>query len=133
MSVHARPTVIVMDADLEGSFDRVRNLAADGYNIVIPFYDNSVAANRIVSEVEARGGTAVALFANLRNQEHVAAVMRTTQIAFGRCDLVLRTGEHLSVNLSAAAVGSVPRDGHKTSEVRGKCHWKSSGQMERTF
>ncbi|MGO8021179.1 hypothetical protein [Rhizobium leguminosarum] len=66
---------------MDASAELVKHLVSDGYNIVIPFYQNSAAANRIVSEIEAQGGTAVALFADLENHEHVAAVLRTANPA----------------------------------------------------
>jgi 3-oxoacyl-[acyl-carrier protein] reductase len=66
-----------------------RQLAADGAKIVVNYAADKNGAAKVVAAIEAAGGTAVALAADVTDQPQVEALIQSTLAQFGRLDIVV--------------------------------------------
>lgn len=66
-----------------------RQLAADGAKVVVNYAADKNGADKVVAAIEAAGGTAVALAANVTDQPQVEALIQSTLAQFGRLDIVV--------------------------------------------
>ncbi|NIG33583.1 oxidoreductase [Pantoea sp. ICBG 828] len=66
-----------------------RQLAADGAKIVVNYAADINGADKVVAAIEAAGGTAVALAADVTDQPQVEALIQSTLAQFGRLDIVV--------------------------------------------
>ncbi|KTR98213.1 glucose 1-dehydrogenase (plasmid) [Pantoea dispersa] len=66
-----------------------RQLAADGAKIVVNYAADKNGADKVVAAIEAAGGTAVALAADVTDQSQVEALIQSTLAQFGRLDIVV--------------------------------------------
>lgn len=66
-----------------------RQLAADGAKIVVNYAADKNGADKVVAAIEAAGGTAVALAADVTDQPQVEALIQSTLAQFGRLDIVV--------------------------------------------
>lgn len=66
-----------------------RQLAADGAKVVINYAADKNGADKVVAAIEAAGGTAVALAADVTDQPQVEALIQSTLAQFGRLDIVV--------------------------------------------
>lgn len=66
-----------------------RQLAADGAKIVVNYAADKNGADKVVAAIEAVGGTAVALAADVTDQPQVEALIQSTLAQFGRLDIVV--------------------------------------------
>jgi len=66
-----------------------RQLAADGAKIVVNYAADKNGAEKVVAAIEAAGGTAVALAADVTDQPQVEALIQSTLAQFGRLDIVV--------------------------------------------
>lgn len=66
-----------------------RQLAADGAKIVVNYAADKNGAAKVVAAIEAAGGTAVALAADITDQPQVEALIQSTLAQFGRLDIVV--------------------------------------------
>lgn len=66
-----------------------RQLAADGAKIVVNYATDKNGADKVVAAIEAAGGTAVALAADVTDQPQVEALIQSTLTQFGRLDIVV--------------------------------------------
>jgi 3-oxoacyl-[acyl-carrier protein] reductase len=64
-------------------------LAADGFAIVVNYAGNQQEAGAAVSEVEAAGGRAISVQADIADEAQVAAVFDRAEEAFGGVDVVV--------------------------------------------
>lgn len=67
----------------------VRRLAADGYSIVVNYAGNTAEAEAAVAEVERVGGQAVAVRADIADEDAMAVVFDTAEARFGGVDVVV--------------------------------------------
>ena len=74
-------------------------LAADGYAVTLTYLEREAAAREVVEAIEAAGGRALAVQADLARAEDVAAIFAATDKAFGRLDALV---------LNAAAIPMAP-------------------------
>ncbi len=58
-------------------------LAAEGAKVVIGYYGSAQGAEEAVAEIEAAGGTAIAVRADLTKEDDVARLVAESQAAFG--------------------------------------------------
>lgn len=65
------------------------NLAQQGANIVLTYHASNETALSAVKEIEALGCKAIALQADLTQEESVAAVIKTTLDSFGQIDTLV--------------------------------------------
>ncbi|GGD16258.1 oxidoreductase [Franconibacter daqui] len=66
-----------------------RQLAADGAKVIVNYASNRSGADKVVAEIEAAGGQAVAVAADVTNQAEVEALVNSAIDHFGRLDIVV--------------------------------------------
>ncbi|MEU6558539.1 SDR family oxidoreductase [Nocardia nova] len=68
-----------------------RRLAADGMAVGVHYAGNEAAAQDIVAELEAAGGHAIAVGADVADEHAMAAAFDAVEAAFGGIDVVVNT------------------------------------------
>ncbi|WP_341964018.1 SDR family oxidoreductase [Pseudomonas sp. RC10] len=66
-------------------------LAADGFAVVVNFTHNATKAQETVATIEAAGGKAIAVQADVGQPDEVAALFGAAKDAFGRIDVVVNS------------------------------------------
>lgn len=66
-----------------------RKLASEGANVAISYFESSKGADAVVSEIEAKGGKAVAVQADLNTQAGVDALVGAAVENFGGVDVLV--------------------------------------------
>jgi 3-oxoacyl-[acyl-carrier protein] reductase len=69
--------------------DIARHLAAEGASVVVNYASSKEGADRVVDEIAKRGGTAVAVKANVANKSEVEQLFATAKKAFGKIDILV--------------------------------------------
>ncbi|MEV6294513.1 SDR family oxidoreductase [Streptomyces sp. NPDC051896] len=86
----ARPRVAVVTGGSRGiGRATVSRLAAEGYAVVIGYAGNRESAEAAVKEVTAAGGSAVAVRADVADEQQVAELFGTAATRFGGVDVVV--------------------------------------------
>jgi 3-oxoacyl-[acyl-carrier protein] reductase len=68
-----------------------QRLASDGFTIIAHYAGNPLKVDETVAAIEARGGKAIAVRADVASETDVAALFKTALDAFGRIDVVVHT------------------------------------------
>ncbi|MFC6017489.1 SDR family oxidoreductase [Plantactinospora solaniradicis] len=95
MSIDATPTTptprtAVVTGGSRGIGRRVATrLAADGYAVVVNYASNSTEAEAAVREVEAAGGQAIAVRADVADENAISALFDTAEQTYGGVDVVV--------------------------------------------
>lgn len=66
-----------------------RRLAADGAKVVVNYASSKSGADKVVADIEAAGGIAVAVGADVTDKTEVEALVRAAIDRFGRLDIVV--------------------------------------------
>jgi 3-oxoacyl-[acyl-carrier protein] reductase len=66
-----------------------QTLAAQGAKVVVNYHQNESAARKVVSAIEERGGTAVAMQADILNEEACAILVEAVHSEFGTLDILV--------------------------------------------
>ncbi|MET0256836.1 MAG: glucose 1-dehydrogenase [Luteibacter sp.] len=66
-----------------------RRLAADGAKVVVNYASSKAGADKVVAEIEAAGGHAVAVAADVTRKDQVDALVLAAIDRFGRLDIVV--------------------------------------------
>ncbi|MET0504819.1 MAG: SDR family NAD(P)-dependent oxidoreductase, partial [Luteibacter sp.] len=66
-----------------------RRLAADGAKVVVNYASSKAGADKVVAEIEAAGGDAVAVAADVTRKDQVDALVLAAIDRFGRLDIVV--------------------------------------------
>lgn len=66
-----------------------RQLAADGAKVVVNYAASEAAAEKVVADIQAAGGSAVAVRADIRNKAEVDELMQIALDRFGRLDIIV--------------------------------------------
>jgi 3-oxoacyl-[acyl-carrier protein] reductase len=66
-----------------------RQLAADGASVVVNYASSKAGADKIVGEITARGGKAVAVQGDVANKADIQRLFREANSAFGRLDILV--------------------------------------------
>jgi 3-oxoacyl-[acyl-carrier protein] reductase len=69
-----------------------KRLAEDGYAVVVNYAGNQAAAAGVVAEIQASGGTAIAIQADVSEPAAVQQLFAGAKEAFGRVDTVVNNG-----------------------------------------
>ncbi len=64
-------------------------LAAEGANVVVNYAQSSAAADSVVREITDLGGKAIALAADVSQEEQVENLLKQTQTQFGQVDVLV--------------------------------------------
>jgi 3-oxoacyl-[acyl-carrier protein] reductase len=66
-------------------------LAARGANVVVNYLQNAATASQIVAQIQAHGGKALAVQANIRENSQVEALVQATRDTYGRIDILINS------------------------------------------
>ena len=66
-----------------------RYLAAEGASVVVNYASSKTDADRVVADITAKGGKALAVKGNVGKREDIAALFAETDKAFGRLDILV--------------------------------------------
>ncbi|MBX5088371.1 SDR family NAD(P)-dependent oxidoreductase [Rhizobium lentis] len=83
-----RDTAIVLGGDQGRGAYAAKVLAARNINIIIPYSQRPCHANAVISEIESRGGSAIALLADIRKPSHMEVLFNAGRFAFGNVNVV---------------------------------------------
>lgn len=75
-----------------------KRLAADGFSVVVNYASNVEEATAAVGEIEASGGRAIAIRADVGNEAEVEQLFVETMQAFGSVDVVVNSAGVLSLS-----------------------------------
>lgn len=89
MSIRPGKAVIVTGASRGIGKDIALRLAADGFAVAIGYAGNQPQADAVVAEIQAKGGTAIAVKGNVADAGDVTRLFSSAQQAFGRLDAVV--------------------------------------------
>ncbi|MFJ1969612.1 SDR family oxidoreductase [Streptomyces sp. NPDC087903] len=93
-----RPRVAVVTGGSRGiGREVVSRLAADGYAVVVGYAGNRDLAEAAAKEVTAAGGRAVAVRADVADEQQVADLFATAESEFGGVDIVVHAAGRLYV------------------------------------
>jgi 3-oxoacyl-[acyl-carrier protein] reductase len=98
MSIDTVPTTrtAVVTGGSRGIGRRVATrLAADGYAVIINYANNSAEAEAAVREVEATGSRAIAVRADVADEEAISALFDTAEQTFGGVDVVVHAAARM--------------------------------------
>ncbi|MXM66836.1 SDR family oxidoreductase [Streptomyces sp. HUCO-GS316] len=91
-----RPRVAVVTGGSRGiGRETVVRLAADGHAVVVGYAGNRAAAEAVVKEVTAAGGRAVAVRADVAEEDQVAGLFAQAESEFGGIDVVVHAAGRL--------------------------------------
>lgn len=76
-------------------------LAARGSTVVVNYTDNAAAAEEAVATISAAGGTALAVRADVADEEAVAALFDRAEAEFGGVDVVVNSAGRLALSTIA--------------------------------
>ncbi|BCJ37253.1 3-ketoacyl-ACP reductase [Actinocatenispora thailandica] len=93
-------------------------LAADGLPVAVGFASNRKEADTTVEEIEALGGRAVAVAADVAEPDAVAALFDTAEQSFGGVDVVVHAAGRLALSTVADLDLDLLDDLHRTN-IRG--------------
>src|SRR2546427_4639239 len=66
-----------------------KHLAAEGAAVVVNYSSSKTDADKVVGEITAQGGKAIAVQANLSKQADIERLFAETKKAFGRLDILV--------------------------------------------
>src|SRR5499426_3628463 len=66
-----------------------KHLAAEGAAVVVNYSSSKTGADKIVGEITAQGGKAIAVQANMSKQGEIERLFAETKRAFGRLDILV--------------------------------------------
>ena len=66
-----------------------KQLAADGASVVVNYASSREGAEKVVEEITARGGKAVAVGANVADEKEIDGLFEETRRAFGKLDILV--------------------------------------------
>jgi 3-oxoacyl-[acyl-carrier protein] reductase len=66
-----------------------KQLAAEGATVVVNYASSKEGADRVVAEIESKGGRALALRANMAEKTDIERLFAETKKAFGRLDILV--------------------------------------------
>jgi len=93
-------------------------LSHDGFQIAIGYAGNAVAADETVGAIVAAGGVAIAIQADVADEQAVAAMFDRTEATFGGVDVVVNSAGRLALSTIAEQDLDVLDELHRTN-VRG--------------
>ena len=66
-----------------------KQLASEGASVVVNYASSKTDADRVVSEITAKGGKAITVKGNVARREDIVALFKETEKAFGRLDVLV--------------------------------------------
>lgn len=97
MSTKPTKVAIVTGASRGIGKEVALRLADDGFCVTVGYAGNQMQADAVVDEIESRGGTAIAVQADVADQDAVGRLFSATREAFGRLDAVVSNAGVMSL------------------------------------
>ncbi|CAO1667064.1 SDR family oxidoreductase [Salinicola sp. NYA28a] len=95
-------------------------LAADGFAVVVNYAGNTALAEEVVADIEAKGGRALAVQADIADADAVARLFEQTLATFGRLDVVVNNAGMMQMaKMTSDNVGILDR----TLEINLRGSW----------
>ena len=66
-------------------------LAARGASVVVNYLKNAATASQVVAQIHANGGQALAVQANIRDQQQAEALVQAARDTYGRIDILVNS------------------------------------------
>ena len=130
MSALAGKTAVVTGSSRGVGAATAQLLAAQGANVVVNYRQKAPRANKVVSEIEAAGGKAVAVGADLTNPEDVRTLMQTAVDTFGSLDvLVLNASGGMEKDLGEDYAMRLNRDAQLDALMAGVERMSAGGRV----
>ncbi|NMA75825.1 MAG: SDR family oxidoreductase [Actinomycetales bacterium] len=130
MSALAGKTAVVTGSSRGVGAATAKLLAEQGANVVINYRQKAPRANKVVAEIEAAGGRAVAVGADLTDAEGVKALMQTAIDSFGSLDLlVLNASGGMEADLGEDYAMRLNRDAQNDALTAGLEHLSAGGRV----
>ena len=97
-STEPTPRVAIVTGGSRGIGREVaKRLAADGQQVAIAYASNAAAAEAVVEEISAQGGTAFAQQADIADETATAALFDATEARFGGIDVVINAAGSMTL------------------------------------
>ena len=130
MSALAGKTAVVTGSSRGVGAATAKLLAAQGANVVINYRQKAPRANKVVAEIEAAGGRAVAVGADLTDADGVRRLMQTAVDTFGGLDLlVLNASGGMEKDLGEGYAMRLNRDAQSDALSAGLEHLPVGGRV----
>ena len=130
MSALAGRTAVVTGSSRGVGAATAKLLAGMGANVVINYRQKAPRANKVVTEIEAAGGKAIAVGADLTDPESVRDLMRTAVDTFGSLDLlVLNASGGMETDLGEDYAMRLNRDAQVDALAAGLEHLSTGGRV----
>src|SRR5690625_5989356 len=130
MSPLAGQTAVVTGSSRGDGAATAKLLAGMGANVVINDRQKAPRANKVVTEIEAAGGKAIAVGADLTDPESVRDLMRTAVDTFGSLDLlVLNASGGMETDLGEDYAMRLNRDAQVDALAAGLEHLSTGGRV----
>lgn len=97
----------------------VNRLAVEGYAVVVGYAGNDQAAKEVVAAVEAGGGRAIAVRADVADEQAVAAMFDAALDAFGGIDVVVHAAGRMNPPTPVAELDLAVLDEVHRTNIRG--------------
>lgn len=91
-------TAIVTGASRGIGREIAKRLAADGFSVVVNYSESSAKADEAVSEIQAAGGNAIAVKANVSKESEVEQLFEHTITTLGSIDVVVHSAGIMSLS-----------------------------------
>jgi 3-oxoacyl-[acyl-carrier protein] reductase len=91
-------TAIVTGASRGIGREIAKRLAADGFSVVVNYSESSAKADEAVSEIQAAGGNAIAVKANVSKENEVEQLFEHTITTLGSIDVVVHSAGIMSLS-----------------------------------
>ena len=88
-TIPANRTCLVTGASRGIGAQIARNLGRDGANVIVNYWSSETKAYDVVDDIEAEGGTAIAVQADVTNKDAVDAMSDRVHDAFGPVDVLV--------------------------------------------
>ena len=130
MSALAGKTAVVTGSSRGVGAATAKLLAAEGANVVINYRQKAPRAKKVVAEIEAAGGRAVAVGADLTEAEGLRTLMQTAIDSFGSLDLlVLNASGGMEKDLGEDYAMRLNRDAQSAALTAGLEHLSEGGRV----
>lgn len=130
MSALAGKTAVVTGSSRGVGASTAKQLAQLGANVVINYRQKAPRANKVVAEIEAAGGKAVAVGADLTDPQGVRTLMATATDTFGSLDLlILNASGGMETDLGEDYAMRLNRDAQTDALAAGLEHMDVGGRV----